>query len=733
MRLPLAAPPLLLLVLLPLLPAPARGMHPQPPAWVSRSARLRGGAPGAACHGALDCNARECASCGCADGRCKCGGGYSGPHCEQAFCTNRTHGCSGHGSCMQTLYNNTCICDKYYSGAHCEIAQCQLDCKHGSAPNKGCTACEGCKGAWSGKLCDTWDKSVPIATLMAKLAHIKNASQNMLNAQAPFKPVCKQGHECVGWGVDGVTGKPTAFPIVYLSCELLFWLYTFVLCIVLLYSAVLCFFFSSLSLSLSLSRCVSVSLTTLYPIIPRLPTTTLCADDPGRTDKKYNGLSEPLEVQSNHVVNPVWASVDGTTMTYARVNEFVAHVNSQYGGATPAPKGTSGIYSRDFASVFNEYFQRADDRALTVSRASQSLIQMKLPVDPATNARAYHLDRHAADFLYSLPATYASADDKKQFREFIDNYGTSFAISATLGGRVEQYALWKTWLTDSRLGAFTAASLSRNAQVDFYGTTGLPGSAGGGHDGGYSAGTSVQPLHCEGGDPKVSCQSSFAKWADTLKGSPILLDYELAPISDLVDDPATKKALDLAVQDYVKEQTAAWSAVNKCPHSCGGVGSCGGGGGACSCSRPGRVGRMCSGCAPVSVRGTFRDIKGKEHSGVATVACDGRFVTAWSGSAACQTQSGGDVAVCPNGGAATAFCARTSDGSLQAKVEQKKCQVKFPKGDDFHPKTYCGAFSASSGGASASAKEVDGARKNPPCATGMHNDKCEVNSKCEYA
>ena len=55
-------------------------------------------------------------------------------------------------------------------------------------------------------------------------------------------------------------------------------------------------------------------------------------------------------------------------MAYAEVNEFVSHVDSKYGGATPAPKGTSGIYSRDFADVFNEFFQRSDDRALTPER-----------------------------------------------------------------------------------------------------------------------------------------------------------------------------------------------------------------------------------------------------------------------------------------------------------------------------------------------------------------------------
>jgi hypothetical protein len=201
----------------------ARAQHP--PAWVSDAAPAASAASGGGgghCSAALDCNAAKCYDCSCSNNACACRDGFSGPHCKTAFCSNRAHGCSGHGDCQQTLHDIECVCDEYYSGARCEVAQCQLDCKHGSTPNEGCTACEGCKGAWSGQLCDTWDTSVPIAALMAKLAFIKNASQRMLNDQASFKPVCKQGHECVGWGVDGVTGKPTAFPIVYLSCELLF-------------------------------------------------------------------------------------------------------------------------------------------------------------------------------------------------------------------------------------------------------------------------------------------------------------------------------------------------------------------------------------------------------------------------------------------------------------------------------------------------------------------------------
>ena len=50
---------------------------------------------------------------------------------------------------------------------------------------------------------------------------------------------------------------------------------------------------------------------------------------------------------------------------------------------------------------------------------------MSLPVDPVTKTRKYYFDRHASDFINSLPPTYETDDDKQQFRHFIEYYGTS--------------------------------------------------------------------------------------------------------------------------------------------------------------------------------------------------------------------------------------------------------------------------------------------------------------------
>jgi hypothetical protein len=526
---------------------------------------------------------------------------------------------------------------------------------------------------------------------MAQLENIVDASQKMLNDQATLKPICSQGHECVGWGVNGVTGKPTPFPVVTLSY------------------------------------------------------------DPTRTDKRFNGLNEPLEVIANHVVDPVWASVD-ETQSFARIEEFVQHVNSAYTGATPAPKGTNGIYSRGFANVFDTFFQKKDDRALSVVRASKSYIQMALPVDPVTHTRQYHFDRHANDFINSLPTTYETDQDKEQFRTFIENWGTSFATSATLGGRVEQYSSWKTWITDSRMGAFDKDKLAANAEIDFYAKTGLSGSSGGSHDPGYER--IVQPLNCNGGDSTVGCESDFDAWAKTLREAPVLLDYELAPISDLVTDPDVKTALEAAVREYVADEEKKWAAKDKCPVNCGaaGAGTCAKGQSSCTCKYKGIVGRMCSGCAPMSVRGTFTNIHGSHHEAVRTLKCDGKQEDLWSGPASCEETSLFETKTCDT--TAAVQCTRESNGNLKAHVVQKGCTINWipgqsdtvtqerrllrSRGRRLGENTCRNGFSAGSGGShsvssqSASASAKAGYKRMPKCEIGKKGKKCVVTAKCEF-
>ena len=67
------------------------------------------------------------------------------------------------------------------------------------------------------------------------------------------------------------------------------------------------------------------------------------------------------------VVKPTWSFIDGGN-AFPRVEDYEQHVNTQYAGASPVPKGTNGIYSSSVEDVFDAHFQKKDDRAMSVAR-----------------------------------------------------------------------------------------------------------------------------------------------------------------------------------------------------------------------------------------------------------------------------------------------------------------------------------------------------------------------------
>ena len=110
----------------------------------------------------------------------------------------------------------SCACDAGFSGAHCETAACGLKCTHGGVPDATCTTCQGCRGAWGGNLCDTW-AAADKGKAQQQLTTLQNVSQNALLKSLAYNPICKQGQECVGWGVDLGAGDKAKFPLLTLD------------------------------------------------------------------------------------------------------------------------------------------------------------------------------------------------------------------------------------------------------------------------------------------------------------------------------------------------------------------------------------------------------------------------------------------------------------------------------------------------------------------------------------
>lgn len=106
-----------------------------------------------------------------------------------------------------------CVCDVGWKGDRCQNATCPLNCTHGGVPNADCTSCVGCAGAWTGKLCDSWNSSITASQLLNELNSVANASLAALANLQAVNPI--RGN--IGWGVDIVTGSLTTLPVVQLT------------------------------------------------------------------------------------------------------------------------------------------------------------------------------------------------------------------------------------------------------------------------------------------------------------------------------------------------------------------------------------------------------------------------------------------------------------------------------------------------------------------------------------
>ena len=110
-----------------------------------------------------------------------------------------------------------CTCDEGWSGSRCETQTCSLVCQHGGVADAACESCTNCLGAWGGKLCDSWNDTIPIELTLDQLNADVNASHAQLQADLSLKPLCRITQQCVGWGVDATDSKISKLPILELG------------------------------------------------------------------------------------------------------------------------------------------------------------------------------------------------------------------------------------------------------------------------------------------------------------------------------------------------------------------------------------------------------------------------------------------------------------------------------------------------------------------------------------
>jgi hypothetical protein len=308
-------------------------------------------------------------------------------------------------------------------------------------------------------------------------------------------------------------------------------------------------------------------------------------------------MTEPEETVVNPVTNPSFSGLQ-EAQPLPSMSDFVDYSNANFAGATP-PQGSSGIFGEAFSDVFQSYYQRAEDKALSVVSAMRATVHLSLPPDPVTRGYSVTFDMFFLRAIQSFPPPSAYSDltswyKKSQplFESFFDKYGTSIVVEASLGGMVEVYSSWGTPLL---VMGFDRPKLAANALIDFTTATGL-----GGHtdaqDPLYTKYTDVNKVTCIGGDPSKCNKEGLqgGAWVDSTATAPRLLHYKLLAQSELLNDmdPDIKQTLEDATSMYIQGKQKQWGAVDKCPKSCNGRGECAKGGDKCECGCA--DGRMCS-------------------------------------------------------------------------------------------------------------------------------------------
>jgi hypothetical protein len=159
----------------------------------------------------------------------------------------------------------------------------------------------------------------------------------------------------------------------------------------------------------------------------------------------YHGFREPVEAVVIPNDPPAWKFE--SPKAFPTITEYTDFVSSQYSASSP-PRGSNGVFSLDYRTVFNEFYQGGKDQAFSVARASYVLLGLSLAPDPITHRwTAISIERFARQQIESLPPNYSGTTNQNLFDDFFSKYGVSMMTSVTMGGRLEQYTQWDTPLT----------------------------------------------------------------------------------------------------------------------------------------------------------------------------------------------------------------------------------------------------------------------------------------------
>jgi len=233
-------------------------------------------------------------------------------------------------------------------------------------------------------------------------------------------------------------------------------------------------------------------------------------------------------------------SIYRSVSQYVRQQSTNAHVKVGYGPWFSASAETASAHSvmRDGLHV--------------VAKSTCELGIYDITLDPGMLLSA---DPKFLQYVQALPEQY----DPTAYGQFVNQYGTHFVSSATLGGK----ATMSTTISHDYYSTQSDSSIQAQLAVSW----GLFGGGGGGgsstktHDATWTQ-NAESVTYTEGGDPAIKGFNSSAEWTQWAKsvetGSPIVTSYTLELIDSLVPDGPKRTNVQQAVAAYAAAHNATF-------------------------------------------------------------------------------------------------------------------------------------------------------------------------------
>eukprot|EP00742_Colponemidia_sp_Colp-10_P005932 GILJ01006344.1.p1 GENE.GILJ01006344.1~~GILJ01006344.1.p1 ORF type:complete len:746 (+),score=59.28 GILJ01006344.1:48-2285(+) len=425
--------------------------------------------------------------------------------------------CKKHGYCV----SGECICEAAKYGRHCEQDYCvhRSDCHdHGDCMNGECH----CDAYWSGHDCA--EKQAAPCPLSCQHGGIPDSPTDNCTACL----TCEAGWTgplCADWNPSSASPEQLTQEVRRREGDA---------------RAVV------EQLSKSLEPPLPGTIGTgfdIYTMQLRLPAVALSYNE------KSNRISTPRGKVFRQPVDTIYRTLNGKADPTFETHVFRGpqQYDQFLGEVTKSRSGVLGVIG-DKADVFEKQF-RSGCHSWSVSQQRHAIYEIALTQDGSIQGLS--TDPYMQSAIDYLPESYNDPEAKRLYRLFIDLWGTSFTVQADVGAAIQT-----TVNLVSTQAAKTVADISIQSAAQHRCNLGDAGACSQVRAEFVSSRVDFRSEFL-GGLAEVTDVTQWQKWLTSIEEAPIQLSFQFRDIWELIQHPAKRVSMQLAVQAYLEEKRTA--------------------------------------------------------------------------------------------------------------------------------------------------------------------------------